>query len=311
VEKNRLVDSSGQAMSLRGVNRMGSEYACIQGWGFFDGPIDDASIDKIKAWNLNTVRIPLNEDCWLGINGALPAYSGQNYQSAIAGFVDRLTAKGMHAILDLHWTAAGTGQSTKQTEFADADHSPSFWGEVAVRFAKYDNVLFDLFNEPFNVEWPCWRDGCMINGYQAVGFQKLVDTVRKYANNTIMLGGRTWSNDLTGFLTYAPKDPINNLAASWHSYNFNACINQGCWDSQIAPVAAKYPVVVGEFGENDCNHGYIDTLLPWMESHGLSYVAWTWNTANCAETPALISNYDGTPTNFGVGYKNFLAAHVN
>src|SRR4051812_41166465 len=30
----QLLDSSNQPIVLRGVNRSGSEYACIQGWGF-------------------------------------------------------------------------------------------------------------------------------------------------------------------------------------------------------------------------------------------------------------------------------------
>ena len=27
----------------------------------------------MKAWNINAVRVPLNEDCWLGINGVASA----------------------------------------------------------------------------------------------------------------------------------------------------------------------------------------------------------------------------------------------
>ena len=47
----------------------GTEYACVQGWGMFDGPTDDEAIDVMKEWHINVVRIPLNEACWLGING--------------------------------------------------------------------------------------------------------------------------------------------------------------------------------------------------------------------------------------------------
>ena len=77
----QLLDGANHPIILRGVNRSGSEYACIQGWGFFDGPSDLASTQAIAAWGANVVRIPMNEDCWLNINGAPPAYSGAAYQN--------------------------------------------------------------------------------------------------------------------------------------------------------------------------------------------------------------------------------------
>src|SRR5690242_1994889 len=61
----QLLDGTNHALILRGVNRSGTEYACIQGWGFFDGPSDLASAQAIAAWGANAVRIPMNEDCWL------------------------------------------------------------------------------------------------------------------------------------------------------------------------------------------------------------------------------------------------------
>eukprot|EP01106_Pelomyxa_sp_JSP_P010149 TRINITY_DN2723_c0_g1_i6.p3 TRINITY_DN2723_c0_g1~~TRINITY_DN2723_c0_g1_i6.p3 ORF type:complete len:142 (+),score=38.63 TRINITY_DN2723_c0_g1_i6:862-1287(+) len=139
--------------------------------------------------------------------------------------------------------------------------------------------------------------------------QLLVETVRNTgATNLIMLGGITYSNCLTQWMKYKPSDSLNNLAASWHSYNFNYCSSSSCWDSTVGQVAKSYPVIAGEIGENDCAHGYIDTLMKWLDTNGVHYLGWTWNTWDCASGPSLISNYDGTPTNFGVGLKNHLAS---
>src|SRR5580700_8823358 len=68
VSGNRLTDGSGSTVHLQGVNRSGTEYACVQGWGIFDGPNDAASIQAMTTWNVNIVRVLLNEDCWLDIN---------------------------------------------------------------------------------------------------------------------------------------------------------------------------------------------------------------------------------------------------
>src|SRR5262245_16166535 len=74
VNGTHRVDQNGTPMRLLGVNRSGAEYACAQGWGIFDGPTDAASITAIASWHVNAVRVPLNEDCWLGINGVNPSY---------------------------------------------------------------------------------------------------------------------------------------------------------------------------------------------------------------------------------------------
>ena len=149
VSGNQILDAGGGIVRLIGVNRSGTEYRCIQGYGIFDGPSDDASVQAIADWHVNAVRIPLNEDCWLGINGALPAYSGANYQTAIANYVARLESHGLVPILELHWSAAGNARATGQQPMPDVDHSIAFWSGVAARFGSDQSVVFDLFNEPF------------------------------------------------------------------------------------------------------------------------------------------------------------------
>jgi hypothetical protein len=138
--------------------------------------------------------------------------------------------------------------------------------------------------------------------------QQLVNAVRAAgAHNVLMLGGIAFSNDLTLWVKHKPADPDHNLAASWHSYNFNTCGNQSCWDSQVEPVIKHVPVIAGEIGENDCADGYIGPLMDWLDARTTSYLAWAWNAGfNCAAGPGLITKYSGTPTNYGAGYRAHL-----
>ncbi|MET7451425.1 cellulase family glycosylhydrolase [Streptomyces sp. NPDC005574] len=327
-QSSKAVAAAALPTRLRGVNRSGTEFMCVQNRGIFDGPSDAASVQAIKNWRANAVRVPLNEDCWLGINGVNPAYSGSAYRTAVTNYVTLLRQNGQNVILELHWSSGvytGSGSqcstyaSNCQKPMPDRDHTPAFWKSVASSFKNDGGVYFDLFNEPFpnqvmsdyNASWKCWRDGgsaCTGFSYTVAGMQELLNAVRSTgANNYVMVGGLSYANDLSQWLTYAPTDSAGKVAASWHSYNFNYCNTQSCWDSQIAPVAARYPLVVGEIGENDCAHGYIDTLMNWLDARGLSYLAWTWNTWDCRSGPALISNYNGTATAYGQGLKDRLA----
>ncbi len=330
VAGNELVSASGQQVVLRGVDRSGTEYACVQGHGIFDGPSGQASVTAMRSRGINAVRVPLNEACWNGQSYVNPAYAGARYRAAIQAYVKLLNAGGMVAILDLHWTdGAYTGNSSAcssaeavcQKPMPDAAQAVPFWRSVARTFGGNDAVIFDLFNEPYPEQadagnqaeaWQCWRNGgnCPGIGYPVAGMQTLVNAVRSTgAGNVIMLGGLAWSNDLTGWLSHQPADPGHNLAASWHSYNFNAGNTKSCWTAQIAPVIAKVPVIAGEIGENDCADTYIDPLTSWLNSKSTSYLAWAWDTdSNCATGPGLITSYTGTPTPYGAGYEADLHA---
>jgi hypothetical protein len=281
----------------------------VQGYGIFDGPHDSASVAVIRSWHVNAVRVPLNEDCWLGINGVNPAYSGANYQNAIINWVSILHQNGLYVILDLHWNAPGGQLSTGQLVMADADHSPAFWQSVAATFINDHGVVFDLYNEPHGIDWNCWLNGCTSPGWQTAGMQSLVNAVRSTGStNVVMAGGLQWSNDLTGWLSHRPVDPINHLAASLHLYNFNSCNNVTCWTNVFLPVAAQVPIINGELGESDCTHTFLDLWMPWADANGISYTGWTWNTWSCTGGPALITNYNGTPTAFGIGLRDHLIA---
>jgi len=328
VSGNKLVDADGKTVTLRGVNRSGGEFACVQGNGFWDGPMDAASISAMKTWKVNAVRVPLNSDCWLGLSNVPAAYRGAAYQNAVKAYVDLLLNNGLTPILDLHWTHGlwtgndshcQTANAECQKPMPDAQYTPEFWKQVATAYKGDTGVVFDLFNEPYpnnlqvmdyNQSWKCWRDGgsdCTGLTYDAAGMQDMLDAVRAAgAANVVIAGGNSYSNDLGQWIANKPSDPTGNLAAAWHSYNFNYCKDSGCWDQQLAPVAAQVPLVAGEIGENSCGHSYTDTLMAWLDAHGASYLGWTWNTWDCSSGPSLISSYDGTPTAYGAG----LRAHL-
>ncbi|MGW0286483.1 cellulose binding domain-containing protein [Streptomyces sp. NPDC003236] len=328
VSGTKLVDAAGRTRRLLGVNRSGGEFMCVQGRGIWDGPVDDAAIAAIAGWKADAVRIPLNEECWLGLSNVDPQYGGANYINAVKDLVARVEAHGMTPIVEMHWSHGQyTGNSagcsdvhaTCQKPMPDMAYAPSFWASVASTFKDDEAAVFDLFNEPYpdraasstTDAWKCWRDGGTCPGipYEVAGMQDLVDSIRGAgAKNVVMAGGLAYSNDLSQWLTYRPDDPAGNLAAAYHVYNFNTCASESCWNSTLAPVAAKVPLIAGEIGENTCSHGFTDQVMKWFDDRNLSYLGWTWNTWDCSSGPSLISSYDGTPTAYGAGLRDHLRA---
>ena len=335
ISGNHFVDQDGATVRLLGVNRSGTQYACAEGTGFFDGPADNSSIASIRKWGATAVRINGNEDCWLGINGVQAKYSGANYRAAIGDYVNRINAHGMYAIFDLHHSAPGTMLATGQQPMADRDHAPAYWRGVANYFKYNHAVLFDLYNEPYPdsnhdtaAAWACVRDGgaCPGVNFTAAGMQELVRAVRATgARNPILIGGPQYAGDLDRWTAYKPADPANQLAASVHIYyntpanpEWAPCDYLSCWTATMAPLAATTPIVIGEVGEHDCDYDLIygrglsptqPSLLDWADQHGISYLGWSWianGGSNCAEEPSLISDYSGTPTRFGLGIRSHL-----
>ncbi|MBI1862839.1 cellulase family glycosylhydrolase [Candidatus Microgenomates bacterium] len=319
VQGNKLVNEQGQIFIPHGVNRSGSEYSCFHNQGFFDGPSDDASIQAMKDWGINSVKVPLNASCWLSINGAPAAFSGAAYQTAITNYVSALENHQIYPIVVFMWDTEG------QPEMPLASDAVTLWQQIATRFKDDNRVILHLQEEPHpgggntSATWKCWRDGgssCdgMVSA-PAVGFQTLVNTVRAAgAKNVIALPGLQYANIMDQFLTYLPSDPLNNLMALVDVYpDLNTCGNTACYDAQYKPVIDRMPLAAGEFGESVydtiCGVEQSNVLMNWLDQHNSGYLAWVWNTwgTSCGNL-SLITDFSGTPHEpNGTNYKNHIA----
>ena len=310
VSGNHLVNGSGRTIRLIGVGQPGTESSCVAGNGFFSPPKSDTPswIAFMKSWKIDSVRLPLNEDCWLGINLPHPQYGGVPYRSAIVHYVNDLNAAGLAVILDLHWSAPGKQLATAGEVMADEDHSPSFWSSVAATFKGHQGVVFDLYNEPRSISVSCLvNGGCVAYGVQVAGYNQLISDVRKTgATNVVMVAGADFATKPGDFSTIMPHDPRGQLAFSVHVYNFNAAKSLFVWTRWVTMgLLAKVPFVTGELGEKDCASKFIDTYMSWADAHGVSYLAWAFNSGPC-NGPYLIDSSDN-PTAYGAGYKAHLA----
>jgi hypothetical protein len=344
----RIVDASGKVVILHGVNESGSENYCFT-WGppaivlspaGGPSPLTQDSLTAMKQWGINTVRIPLNEDCWLGINGVDSSVGGANYQSPIADAVNLITkTNSMYVILDLHVSAPGTTKAVSQGTMPDVDHSVTFWQQVAAAYKDNGSVIFDLFNEP-NLgsaateaqQYQCWKMGstsassgdCTMMSFAVAGMQTLLTAVRQTgATNLILLGGTGDASYLDLWPQYVPTDTLSppNLAASWHVYDDQG----GCTSnpaqtlSTLCPATlpglgaeavmeAGYPIVVGETGYYSCSgsvgQDWWPVFLSWADAQEIGTVAWAWSDGSNPQLLKETTNF--TPNANGQVYKTFL-----
>jgi len=326
---NRLVDArTGQVWTPHGSSWPALEYACVQNWA---PALDLESMITAAEWGMDVVRIPLNQDCWLGADGApVGANAGtmQQYRARVQSWVNEAHAAGMVVILDLHWTApSGTLAAGGQWPMAD-EQSVDFWSSIAAAYKDDPSVMFELFNEPYSrapqhiLDWECWRDGgCQMPNvpegqglvgaslYTVRGMAELVAAVRAAgAQQPILLGGLNYANDLSQWLTHKPND--RQLVASWHNYRGQGCSDANCWNREIAPVAARVPILMTEFGYEPGASDYFASAMDWADSMGMGYLPWAWwNQASAGNTPyALYTGNGYTPTEEGEAFSLHLAS---
>jgi glucose/arabinose dehydrogenase len=393
-EKLTLANGAGYPIHLRGINFSAFDDCTWDTSHLTEAPTDQASIDAMETWKINVVRLALNEDCWLGING-LPMYgTGAQYQSAVETYIDLLRNSGLYVLLTMENFAPGSTPSNGIDDLPDADHAPAFWTGVATAFRADHGVFFDPVNElgmdgydnpslSASQQWSCWLNGCTVDSlydgtpYQAVGIQSLVTTIRSTgATQPIILGGLAYNSDLSQLLTHLPTDPtvgssepLNQLMASAHIYDFGTnCpkhmpgdaygydpVQLSCAKSEtsslvtseLRPIAAQMPVMLGELGEQNCDSQtamvtggdanaafttYVLTdLVDPIEQGGIpiGVLEWEWTPNTLAPGsdgippspgsqcptmeygqggPLLIEDYDGTPTVMGAEFKAWIAS---
>lgn len=315
VEGNLIRDlETGKEFVPHGVNWPSFEYACQQGWGYSGPGATLATAEAMLDWRINTVRIPLNQDCWLGEDG-LPATRGggpvltaEGYRDAVESFVNLLTDNGIVAIPVLHWSAPPGFEADGLRPMPDS-RSDDFWLSVASRLKYNRAVIFDLFNEPhsrwdpelhksppgsgigawdFRLTWESWRNGGSFATnhadtdypfwrpkYETTGMAALVSAVRATgATQPIVLSGLDYANDLSGWKASAPGD--NQLIAGFHNYPGQRCSNVECWNHEIAGLALDVPVITAEFGQKDCRSDFIKSYMNWADGFHIGYLAWAW-----------------------------------
>lgn len=313
VAGNRIITAEGKDVWLQGISIPSLE------WTEAGERILESARIAIEDWKANCIRLPVNGKFWAG-RGPYGKDGGAAYRQLIEDTANFCASRGVYLVLDLHGFRA--------PEEADV----KFWKSAVERFKNNPSVLFELFNEPHDVSWDVWQkggpvtdekgsgtvlaeNGEKLRGFQSVGMQTLIDTVRKSgARNIVIIGGLDWGYDLSGILNGHALDDRggNGIVYSSHVYPWKKD-----WQEKFLTLADKYPLFIGELGaepkpmpfERPENHedplAWSPDMLGLIQKHRLHWTAWCFHPL---ATPRIITGWNYEPTPFwGAFVKKALA----
>lgn len=288
----------------------------------------------MKGWGANLVRVPISQSFW--VPGTFWSDSakraGVDYKAKVIDVVAKARAQGLAVIIDLHSSDRGNRSFTETPDgqqLPDVNISVPFWRDVATTFKNDGGVIFELYNEPHDISSTTWLNGGDIPGgasypgdpfpdkrtpYKAVGMQELYDVVRSTgARNLVIVSGTHWGY----YLNEVPANRVKgyNIAYASHPYDWPDK-QPDTWEAAWGMLAATDPVIISEFGAYDCTRlSYYTSVLDYADRKGMSWVAWAWwvradqPAGNACRNPALISDWNGTPTLSGQIIKARLATY--
>ncbi len=263
VEGTRLADPEGNAVQLRGVSTHGLAW-------FPDYVSEDAFRTLRDDWGANVVRLAMYTAEY---GGYLTGGDQAALKALIHKGVTAADALGMYVILD--WHILSDGDPAAHTEEA-----VEFFAEMSAKYAQYDNVLYEICNEPQNSPW-----GSVIKPYA----QAVLAAIRQNDPDAVVIvGTNTWSQDVEEVAGDRLDDP--NVVYAFHFY---AATHKDSYRQKVErALDAGVPVFVSECGLCDASGGGgVDaaSAQAWFEllnRRGVSFVAWS--LCNKNETAALL-----------------------
>ncbi|MBD5438858.1 MAG: glycoside hydrolase family 5 protein [Treponema sp.] len=260
-----LYDEHDQKYQLYGMSTHGINF----GPDFSRYVNKDALQTLRDEWNTNCIRLVLYPK---GYGGYCAGGNQAELKQLMYDGIEYATELGMYVLVDWH-VHEYNPQDTQEAAIA-------FLGEISQKYAEYENVLYEICNEPTGSPW-----SSTIKPYA----QAVIPAIRTNAPNAVIIvGTNNWSQDLDE--AWANKLDFANVMYTFHFY----AGSHSNLKSRVENVITKgMPVFITEFGTCDAsgNGGFnateSESWFALIKKYNISHM--NWSLCNKGETASAIS----------------------
>ncbi len=273
VKDGKLCSENGEPVMLRGV----STNSLITAESFLN---DKLFRELSEDDGVNLFRLAMYT-YGVGIVGYSTGGDKERHIKDICEGVELARQHDMYVIVD--WHILSDGDPNRY-----ADDAEAFFADVAERFSGYDNVLYEICNEPNNVDWAA------VKRYA----ERIVPVIReKDPDSIIIVGNPDWSKDLRR----VAADPLgfDNILYTLHFYS--ATHGQEYRDMTEELSQNGLPIFVTEFGVTASSGGFprdlesADLWIDLLERENISWCMWSFSKAPeaCSAVRSTVIGYSG------------------
>ena len=246
--------STGNEVAVQGMSLFWSISSDV-GSPFWTADIVSGLVQK---QNIQLIRAPMgvDEDWGSGNYFTKEGY----YQGLMNTVVQAAIDNDIYVIIDYH--------SHKASD--NVNNAKTFFSYMAQKWGKYDNVIFEIFNEPTSQSW----------GTIKTYADEVVKTIRQYSDNLIVVGNRSWDQYPNEAASNPVSDSKNNIAYTFHYYaGSHSTGSEGA--NAVSAMNSGLSVFVSEWGTVDAsgnggfNSSNSTTWYNWMKQHKLSGANWS------------------------------------
>jgi uncharacterized repeat protein (TIGR02543 family) len=289
VDGNRIYGArTGTPVQVKGMSLFTSLWRGEKFWnsGTINTLVDD--------WDIELIRAPIAvEENYYWDYGFLNPYGREKQLRFVDEVVKAAIARDIYVLIDYH--------SFEADEHPEA--AIEFFSNVAQKYGEYNNVIFEIYNEPVDVSW------AEIKLYA----EQITDVIRQYSDNLIVVGTERWSSKVE-VASLSPLDD-DNTAYTYHFYSVPDMHNpqEGAikaLENGIALFATEWGNIY-TWGENLNNSDEVsfansDTLHMILDQNSISSANWTVFVEKDNPTGSSLFNHvDGLQGNVSFTGKNW------